>query len=125
MSRAENVSESEIMNSHIPNFFELMANFDAPPDHGDSTMPSNSVSLTLHLPRERSRNKKTHSPSIKCQYMETTSIAVPRATFRVARNCTYSSARIPPSRCKPCAPVKTKKKLLLGFVARKIPCAAS
>ena len=51
MSRAENVSESEMMNSHMPNFFELMAKGDAPPDHGDSTMPSNSVSLTLHLPR--------------------------------------------------------------------------
>jgi hypothetical protein len=30
-SRAENVSESEMMNSHIPNFFELVAYGDCPP----------------------------------------------------------------------------------------------
>ena len=29
---AENVSESEMMNSHIPSFLELIANGDAPPD---------------------------------------------------------------------------------------------
>src|SRR5947209_12339680 len=34
-SMAENVSESEMMNSHIPNFFELTAYGDRPPSHND------------------------------------------------------------------------------------------
>ena len=76
------------MNSHIPNFLELMAKGEAPPDQGDSTMPSNSVSLTFHRPRRRSKNKKTQSPSMKCQYIETTSVAVPRVSRCVGRKAT-------------------------------------
>src|ERR1039457_4838235 len=34
-SRAENVSESEMMNSHIPNFFELLRYGDRPPSQSE------------------------------------------------------------------------------------------
>ena len=38
-SSAEKVSASEMMNSHIPNFFELVRNGDRPPSQ-DRTVPA-------------------------------------------------------------------------------------
>src|ERR1700735_1173682 len=107
MSRAEKVSESETIKSHIPSFLELIAKGEAPPDQRDSTIPSYSASLTFHRPRRRSKNRKTQSPSMKCQYIETTSVAVLFVSLCVGRKATYRSARTPPRRWRPCAAVKT------------------
>src|ERR1019366_5744762 len=54
ISNAEKVSVSETINSHIPSFFEPIANGEAPPDHGVETA-CDFTSCTVHRPRERSK----------------------------------------------------------------------
>src|SRR5712692_3934663 len=66
-SSTEKVSESDTMNSHIPSFFEPMAKGEAPPPHSEAADASSFESCTVHRPRYRSKSKKIHSPSIKCQ----------------------------------------------------------
>src|ERR1700733_12539613 len=97
-SRAENVSESEIMKNHTPNFFELIAKGDAPPDHGVDRRPSGSKWLTSHRPRSRSKKMNTHSPSMKCQYIAATVVAVLCVNRRIGSTATQKSASTPPSR---------------------------
>jgi len=97
-SSAENVSESETMKSHIPSFFELIAKGDAPPDHGVERMPSGSKWLTSHRPSSRSKNINTHSPSMKCQYIAATVVAVLWVNRRMGNTATQKSASTPPRR---------------------------
>src|SRR5580704_11908128 len=95
-----------MMNSHMPNFLEPIAKGLRPPAHGEE-IASDFTSCTVHRPRKRSRNRKTHKPSRKCQYVAATSTAVDcvvRERFQ-ERNATYSKAMMPPNKCTPCAAV--------------------
>src|SRR5487761_344138 len=63
----ENVSESERRNSHIPSFLVFVANGATPPSHADPAIASMSNSAKYHRPSNKSRKRKTHNPSMKCQ----------------------------------------------------------
>src|SRR3984893_5424452 len=67
ISKIDNVSVSETINSHIPNLLEPIANGVSPPDQGELSVESVFTSCTVHRPRVRSTSKKTQSPSMKCQ----------------------------------------------------------
>ena len=58
INRAENVSASEMMNSHIPNFFELTANGDAPPLQFDSVMATFASGVKVVYPQTKNKTSK-------------------------------------------------------------------
>src|SRR5215831_2645716 len=100
MSSAENVSASEMINSHIPNFFESTAYGDAPPDQTEVISAVALMSDIYHYPQTVSKIiRYTQRPSRKCQNSAHTSTAVrlpgPSWSSR-AFTSTYVSAVMPP-----------------------------